>query len=269
MIGYDIDDDAAVQGLNDIADVGGTRTALFADDRASLVAKLAQVLDSVAQGTTTRTVPAFASSTSSVQAQFQFGTGFSVEDSGPWSGVLERRRFLCDGDTLELDEEAVEDDQNDRFHVVLNQRNLSSKPRNLFTVLPSDVDDLDETLIGEGGDVLPTALVPSGGSSATGYELVPFAASNSSLSPAFLGLSSTDLTNRTRIIATVHGETGTTRETKRLGDIYHSSPVVVPPPSVDEPLVVGSEGMNVRSLFAPRMSPAHPMVRKETKHRDR
>ncbi|MFW6051757.1 MAG: pilus assembly protein, partial [Myxococcota bacterium] len=66
-----------------------------------------------------------------------------------------------------------------------------------------------------------------------GLDLTPFEVGNHRLSPAAFGVSSQ--TEANEIIKWVHGGSGTPRAGVRLGDIYHSTPVVVGPPQQDLP----------------------------------
>lgn len=258
VVGFDIADPLAEARLDDIASVGGTDAALFANDRDTLMARLGEVLDKAATGTTTRTVPAFATNggAGDVQRQFEFNTGFQLPDveGEPWRGVLERRRIECVAGEAEPVEQDIDASQGDRFDEVLDARTAS---RVLYTVLPTDPNDVDGYLLGSAGASAPLgafgnpADVPTGagpGGEPTGcvgpalangdivpdqegLELVQFARSNSGLSDAYLDAA--DSTERGAIIDWVHAEPGTAREDRRLGDIYHSSPAVVGPPSED------------------------------------
>ncbi len=258
VVGFDIADPAAIARLNDIASLGGTGGALFADDRGTLMARLSAALDAAAPGTTTRTVPTFTSPQSSAGAgQHQFNTGFNVgseDGTRPWRGVLERRRFLCDGLTVE--EQPVETE--DKFHETLNAR---TAPRRLLTVVPSDYHDVDGHLVGEDTGVTP---IPTGstdvsggrgrgpggapavcgggggggggpswhytGPDEEGLALEDFSVANARLTIQHLGVSTS--AERSAVIQWIHG---TGREDAKLGDIYHSSPVVVGPPTEDLP----------------------------------
>lgn len=209
VVGFDVEDDPdTISYLNDLAATGGTTQAYFADDTATLITQLSAAINSAAAGTTTRTVPVFASATAGGgNAQYQFSTGFNVDDAGgPWDGVLERTRFVCNDD-LEPEEQDIEDQ--DRFQVQLDDRNLASNPRYLFTALPSSANDLDNFITSD--DTNGNAR---------------FASTTSLLTTAMLDVATA--ADRTAVIDWV---TGSSR-TARLGDIYHSSPVVQTPPNV-------------------------------------
>ncbi len=228
VIGFDIADPQAIARLNDIANTGGTcdpisgRCALFANDRLSLLASLSAVLDRAARDVTTRTAPTFASSAgvaAGVQTQFQFQTGFLAGNMGtdptvartPWSGTLERVRIECSG--LVPTQRAVDD--TDRFHVILNNRNLGSNPRNLLTVVPGSRATAGRTIIGD----------------YAGVSFEPFSLGNTRVSNTILGVGSP--ASRDAVINYVHGVSPPERAARRLGDIYHSTPVSIGPPTND------------------------------------
>ncbi|MGB0679624.1 MAG: pilus assembly protein [Polyangiales bacterium] len=248
VVGFDINDPSAVARLNDIASTGGTESAVFAHDRASLLAKLGAVLDRTAPGTTTRTVPAFGRSVSAgAQARLEFSTGFVVgdSDSDPWSGVLERRRTVCEG--LQPTAKAV--DSGDKFHEVLNRRIAA---RRLLTVLPTRAAVVTQTLVGTESGVLPQSLQVRGLAPVdAGVRALPLVPLDAGIDPTYLGLSAGEDARRDRIINWVHAGPDSGRENKRLGDIYHSSPKVVPPPTTD----IADESFNLfraQSLVADR-----------------
>ncbi|MCS6797989.1 MAG: PilC/PilY family type IV pilus protein [Myxococcota bacterium] len=251
VVGFNIDDAFARSTLNGLAAAGGTGSAYFATDRGTLMTALSAAIDRAAPGTTTRTVPAFAStaSTSGPQAQYQFTTGFRLpaEDGRPWQGILERRRFLCSGTTVEA--QPISDAAGDQFHETLNRR---STPRKLFTVLPQP-NQVRGWLTGTGASEIPGSLVPPTSSPApvrTGLLVEPFSLSNPNLTPAHLGVST--VARRDEIIRWVHGDSGSARAGRRMGDIYHSSPVVVGPPRTD----IADESFNLfRELPAVRDRP--------------
>lgn len=250
VVGFNIADREAIARLNGLASLGGTGAALFADDRATLLARLSTVLDTAAPGATTRTVPAFTKPLGRTNgAQYQFNTGFVVgseDGTEPWKGVLERRRFLCDG--LVVEEQPITDA--DRFHETLNRASPTActEPwdgscRRLLTVVPRRPRDVDEHLVGQdmgirpipaGSIDVPTRRRPAGcdtyrGPAEEGLRLRAF---DRTIAPEYFGLRRSDSTTRDRVVDWVYG---VGRENAKLGDIYHSSPVVVGPPTEDLP----------------------------------
>lgn len=232
VVAFDVSDPAAIAELNSIANVGGTGSALLASDRAELLRRIGDALDRAAPGTTTRTRPAFISGGSTFSGgnavQLEFNAGFRVGDSDtPWTGVLERTRYLCNASLTPEPEDATD---RVRFDQVLNAR---STPRRLYTVITPDAADMTGNLIGPDASSVPLgAGTPSG--AVTGVRLVDFNTAN--VTPAHLGLGggspSTLSARRDQIVNWVHGLTPD-RTDARMGDIYHSSPVAVGPPLLD------------------------------------
>lgn len=225
--------------LADVALNGGTRSAFPATDLASLTAALSAALDVAAPGTTTRTAPSFTLSqsayastvgtSSAPQVQYQLNSGFHVgEDGVPWSGVLERTRWVCDASLVPQPQPLV---TSDRFQEVLNARDLTASPRRLYTVVTSP-SSMGSSILATPGSGL--ALPPTTTGTVTrGPSLGTFAATNASLLPTHFGLAAADVAGRTAILDWVHGRAPAARAGARLGDIYHSTPVMVTPPRVD------------------------------------
>jgi type IV pilus assembly protein PilY1 len=249
VVGYDVANAAAASLLDDIASEGGTGTAYNAESQAALLASLAAALDRAAVGTTTRTTPAYAASASlftggPVQQQFQVTSGFNVgeEDSSgtpvPWSGVLDRTRYVCAGGTPPTPQPI--DPLRDSFHEILNARDVTASPRTLYTVAPT---------AGAGATGMLIRNVPAAESSSdldgntgsipleAGLSLSAFSSTNVALTPSAFGISSgslpADTIRRNNIMNWVHGVAGTPRDGNRFGDIYHSSPVIVTAPRAD------------------------------------
>lgn len=232
VVAFDVRDDAAIAELNSIADVGGTGSALLANDRTELMRRIAEVLDRAAPGTTTRTRPAFATSGSTFSggpaSQMELNAGFLVGDgTHPWTGVLERTRYLCSSTLVPTPEPPS---ARVRFDQVLNAR---TSDRQLLTVVTTRANDVTGNLIGADASAVPLgASSPSG--AVTGLRLVPFDSGH--VTPDHLGLTTGSVTarqtQRDYIIDWVHGRTPD-RVGARMGDIYHSSPVAIGPPMLD------------------------------------
>ncbi|MCB9622233.1 MAG: hypothetical protein H6723_02730 [Sandaracinus sp.] len=261
VVGFTVEDARAVQELHNIAAAGGTCANPATGECAYLVGSssgpaqlreaLADILDQANPGTTTRTVNAFSGTSpgASAQGQAQFNTGFQIPGEGePWAGVLERRRFECDASNVPMPQD-VED--RDRFQTILNNR---PTPRRLLTALPNNRNNVRGYLIGDGA--VPASVGGSGSASGggngrggsggrqcggggrttpadarpaeTGVRLTSFAQSNAALDRRLFGTGVTQ-TERNNIIDWVHG----VGRANRLGDIYHSSPVVVGAPEED------------------------------------
>ncbi len=267
VIGFAVDDTAAIARLNDIADQGGTGQALFAGDRLELLTQLSAALDRAAPGTTTRTVPAISTvgGGGASQMQLRFRTGFNVDDDEPWSGVLERERFTCDG----INPVRQDVNASDRFHDTLDTQST----RKIYTVLPASAADVDAHLIGlstgatdidsvtvDEGNGASTVARGAGGASCggalrvqpthpgpaqSGLTLTEVTSAN--VSPLYFGLSASQTSERDGLVAWLRGESAppsaptawqadiNAHALNKLGDIYHSSPVVVGPPDKDIP----------------------------------
>ncbi len=238
------DADQVVADLNDLAAAGNTTEAIFANNREELDEALVRILDSAAPGTTTRTVPAFGNVTSTGTnsgAQHQFNTGFQVSTvpGEPWEGVLERRRFECEG--LDVVRRDIED--RDRFHVQLRDQT----DRRLYTVIPpmdatGAVPDHVSTAA-MSADLPPALPRPVGetGENVGWSEGVTnrIDSGNSMLAWQRFGIPADRPADwraerRTDIIDWLHGD-HTDRASNPLGAIVHSSPVVVSAPQQDVP----------------------------------
>ncbi len=229
VVAYDVADSGATAELDAIADLGGTGAALAATTREELMRRISEALSRTAPGITTRTRPAFIAGASSftsggVANSLEFNAGFQI--GTPWSGLLERTRYVCDESLQPRPEPAS---QRVRFDEVLSRRTTQ---RRLLTVVTSDPDEMTTNLIGAEADSVPLgATVPP--DSVRSLSLSEFNSTN--LTPAHFGIagSSSDAgARRDRIVDWVHGRTSD-RQNARLGDIYHSSPVAVGPPRLD------------------------------------
>lgn len=259
VVGFAVDDAQAIGELNSIAESGGTcaepggNCAYLVGGDANtddLRAAISEILDRAAPGTTTRTVVAFSGTTpgTTQQGQAQFNTGFTIPGGGePWAGVLERRRFECNEENSPV-EQPVE--ARDRFHEILNAR---PTPRRLLTAVPRRAADVTGYLVGNAASPATVGAGPGGagggagsgrgsggrscGGSRTsppapsavqrGLDMTEFVVTNRAITRQHLGVTTEEA--RQAVIQWVHGE----GRANRLGDIYHSSPVVVGPPTED------------------------------------
>lgn len=273
VVGFAIEGDAnAKLRLDAIASAGGTSHlnpdggAFLANDPATLMQRLSEALDLAQPGTTTRVVPAFASSSlsSSSQSMFQFNAGFRIPGGGrPWQGVLERRRWTCEAQPdgpPQPTAQPVSASEGDLFHENLNDQNT----RTLYTVIPGNVANATGHIAGVTPTGIPSLNVTgtptrafSGGNGSascganmgtsgnaatspveTGRPVEEFNLGNANITNALLGVAND--AEREQVINWVLGAAGSGRETLRLGDVYHSSPVVVGAPEVDR----ADEGFN-------------------------
>ncbi|MET0386430.1 MAG: PilC/PilY family type IV pilus protein [Polyangiales bacterium] len=223
VVGMSIADATSRAGLNAIASYGGSidtdkdgNEAFFADNPATLTATLDTVLGNLTKPIS-RSVPAFVTGLGG--AQYQVSAGFKISSetppigyTTPWQGILERRRFECNGAGVLTTPTLVDDD---RFEVALNKQTI----RSLWTALPT----------------VPTEAKVNGplDASLTSCGLIGCNRTELTLVPSTL-YKTTDLLARTTLVDWMYGNAGSLREKKKLGDIYHSSVAVVGRP-VDDP----------------------------------
>jgi type IV pilus assembly protein PilY1 len=236
VVGLAIDDTNVLTKLDKIAHAGcpnatGCDTdndgheALFANDLNKLVQNLSTVIDNLIDPVS-RSVPAFATGTTSStdKTQYQFDTGFEVATQAgtPWTGLIERRKFTCDnvGTLTQATLAGRGVGQNgDRFEDVLNS--AVGANRDLWTVVPTTASPDGQLYTGPSN-----APCGTGGCSKV-------ALNSSTVTPAYFGFGASDTSSRTNMVNWMYGINGSVRTTRRLGDIYHSSPVIVSAPQFD------------------------------------
>jgi type IV pilus assembly protein PilY1 len=227
VVGLAVDDTNVIGRLDSIAHAGCPNAtgcdpdgdgheALFANDVNHLLQNLHTVMEGLLHPVS-RSVPAFAAGGTEAninQKQFQVSTGFQVATTAqePWTGVIERKRFTCSSGTLT--ENAIDTNSGDVFQDVLNQQGN----RTLFTAAPT-------------GANLDGALYKGASGAPCGSGCSPQLLRN--LQPAQLGLATTDMTGMNNVLDWMEGKSGTARANKRLGDVYHSSPVIMGVPRFD------------------------------------
>lgn len=222
VVAFNAMDPATITTLNAIATAGNGRL-LTANDAPSLRSALDTAFSTFAQGTTTRTSPAFGNSSASVgvAASYQFNTSFAINAGLPWEGVLERRRSVCEGAPPAPVEKAFDPAQDD-FGVLLqfSQRNAGSRgwgQRRLWSYLPAALGSAAQLR-----GVISSAVY---GTFQTTLD--------SAVPPALVGAPTTAARDAT--FAWLRGDPGTIRETRPLGDIFHSNPLIVGAPTVSLP----------------------------------
>lgn len=126
VVGFSITDPDVVADLDLIADAGGTGTAIIASGRAELMDAMGQVLDSAQPDATSRTLTSLSrSALESGTAQYEVTAGFRMGSAGaPWQGILERRRYTCDGANVVV--ETLNEAAGDLFHETLSTQALST-----------------------------------------------------------------------------------------------------------------------------------------------
>ncbi|MBC7173724.1 MAG: hypothetical protein H5U40_14890, partial [Polyangiaceae bacterium] len=138
--------------------------AYFASSATELRATLEAVLEltgltAPGVGVTSRTAPVLTNGTNGFHAQFN--SGYRQSSTGPWEGILERRRFEC---TTGLHPEEQGIKAEDRFHEVISAQSA----RTLYTVIPSEACSVRGHLVGTGVATLAPMAFSSSGTSTNG-----------------------------------------------------------------------------------------------------
>lgn len=221
VLGMSVNDAAAKQTLDEIADAGGTTKALQADDPNTLRRTLDSVFSPLLNPIS-RSVPGFA--TGLTGTQYQISSGFQISSSSltsttapPWVGLIERRRFICNTSGV-LESPDLED--KDLLHKEINAHPLE---RDLFTVLPTG-----PFVPGDLAGVLAFDSTLCGPTTYCGRVKLD----DSLITEGILGVANP--TERRNVLEWMRGVAGSPRHGRSLGDIYHSSPALVGTP-VDEP----------------------------------
>jgi type IV pilus assembly protein PilY1 len=222
VLGMSVSDSDARATLDKIADAGKTDKALQADDPSTLRSTLDGVFSPLLNPIS-RSVPGFATGLTGIQ--YQVSTGFQVSATSlstttapPWTGLIERRSFVCNSSGV-LDSPDLQD--RDRFQTVINVQ----KRRTLRTSLPArSFSPSDLTL------AMTRASTGLCGSGSTTY-CTDTDITATAVAPALFGVS--DDTEKQRVTDWMRGEVGSARDGRGLGDIYHSSPTLVGPPNED------------------------------------
>jgi type IV pilus assembly protein PilY1 len=227
VIGMSIGDTTTKAWLNAIASNGGSidvdndgNEAFFADNPATLTATLDSLFGGLSKPVS-RSLPAFATGLGG--NQYQISAGFQVSNdrpvagiAPPWTGILERRRFECDGSNLTRP--TLDSAKGDIFQDVLNN---PAQRRHLWTALP-------------GGSVTPAIMNGALDRGSTGTSCGASYCTETELSAIdWKLLALPDNSGRQAIVDWMDGASGSVRQGKRLGDIYHSSPTIVGPPTID------------------------------------
>jgi len=256
---------AACCELNKIAYAGGTNSAYFADTAGDLNKALGAIIANIAQNVTTRTVPTYSptvSQSGGQQSASLFLSSFSPLPGKPWTGDVQRERFVCtlNNNAYTVPPPTIDPVQGDDFGANLN---LSGAQGNrqfrtvqataVGTTYPSDgtirPNITNATLPGDhGDDFLGTQGGTLIGVTPSNILTIPPAALNITTTSCANTLNTEWLTvNACRDLAlnftmaqpsTDPMPDGTflpfqARTGYALGAMYHSTPAVVGPPSAD------------------------------------
>jgi type IV pilus assembly protein PilY1 len=252
-------DNASLQACCNLARiaVAGDNTpgahAFFANNRDDLRSDISAVLHT-SSTPTSRTQPVFSTSPSTVSpttfaASYRFLSQFTPESFEPWAGLLTRERWICDAQTKVPSPAAADPNQGDSFDQNLNSG--QGRARTFYTVQATPVGSnvfSDRTIRPNLSSNVDGVSAQSGtfsvGDNATAFV--------SNTSPASMGLTDTSCTVTTNGITTnltaqqcrdryllwlVGQPNGTVYSRcplgvcSLIGDIFHSTPKVVPPPA--------------------------------------
>jgi type IV pilus assembly protein PilY1 len=257
-------DNASLQACCSLAriavagDDSATPHAYFANDRAGLQSAITSILGGLPISTS-RTPPVFglssgAGATSSTfAASYRFFAGFAPQISEPWSGQIRRERWTCDPTTKQPVRNNPDPLQGDLFANNVNSQ--LGRARTFYTVQASDSGSgvFSDRTIRPNITTNPDGLGAITGTFSAGDLSTAFVANTS---PASMGLTDTTCTNtvgnvvtpltaqqcRDKYLKWLVGlpngttdtrcpATGPTPGCNLVGDIYHSTPRLVPPPS--------------------------------------
>lgn len=131
--------------LSKMALAGGTDRPYFADTAGDLNAALTEIISKISKDSTTRTVPAYSPQVaalandpnSSVTAASVYLASFSPSPGQPWSGRIQRSRYVCDS-SAQLQTPAVEESKGDDFAANLNSGTGSEFASRAFAVVEPD-----------------------------------------------------------------------------------------------------------------------------------
>ncbi len=226
VLGMSVQDADARLTLDKIANAGLTDKALQADDPNTLRSTLDNVFSPLLRPIS-RSVPGFATGITGIQ--YQVSTGFQITASSlsseapPWTGLIERRRFVCNPTSGQLEEPALE--SSDLFQNVINTQSVSR--RRLWTATPSvsfvPADVEKKLATGSSTCSGETCRCDTSGCREVDLNSVEITKE----------ILTTTEAQRTALINWMYGP-DSIRKDRRLGDIYHSSPTLVGAP-MDEP----------------------------------
>lgn len=253
--------------LERIAIAGGTNNAYFADTPGDLNKALGAIVASIAQNTTTRTVPAYSpivanpagGTSSKVTNSSLYLASFSPIPGKPWEGTVQRQRFVCtySGSSFSVPPPVVDTTHGDDYATDLALQSSRQFRTVKAEAVSGNVDSgatirmqISATLPGvHGDDHLGTygaasALIGPGVSNLTTGLTAAHLNIGAKSCPNTLNnewLSADSCKNLALNFATAQASTDPmpdytftpfqSRATTPMADIFHATPVVVPPPS--------------------------------------
>ncbi|MBN2193914.1 MAG: hypothetical protein JW751_13950 [Polyangiaceae bacterium] len=266
--------------LNRIAAAGGTERAHFAANRDELAEVLYELMQRLTSNASARTRPVFASATEYGYGNFSFRflTGFLPQEKDLRRGVLERKRLVCPagatGDAVEQDLDSVKGDD-----FVANVNRHGGSNRRFFTFEGSDGTNIQSSVSLRPGvtGASPDGIPLGGGAAKSAKDgAIDSYVDDLGLSAAALDVSSTSCPVDTGLTAeecanavmrwAVGAPNGSYRSRcdggvcNLIADIYHSTPVLVGPPSslIPDETYRKFAGNATGYRFASRGPPAKP-----------
>lgn len=291
VVAFNVSDAAAMQKLNLIARNGsGDKLDAFRADTPADLRKEIDKLMNVAQTATSRSVPVVVNTGRALvlggkQYEIVAGLAVSPTDDVPWEGRLFRRRVTChEGSPAP---QALSESEGDMFHLRLNAQ--SDTNRKIYFAGPKEESAITTATRGSlysgqyendsssvvnlkkpNGNPLTEGPITSSGEpeqSRKEYEhkLRPL---DRTMAPSYFGDADANLTpgeaeDRNRVVDFLRGLT-TTRAARKLGAIYHSNPVVLPPVSNGSELLHSTDP-RIRKYYDALTSPNVGAYRHYTK----
>ena len=127
-----------------IAFAGDTGKAFFAEDSSSLQSSLAEVLGTIAQGSTSRTLPVFSSTVATTETgtentrAYEFQSSLNPSADSLWSGNLQRKRTVCETENGVIFPKVADIDEQKGADFAANvNKGKMMRPRVFMTVIPN------------------------------------------------------------------------------------------------------------------------------------
>jgi type IV pilus assembly protein PilY1 len=212
---------------------GNRQCVLYADDATQLREAVAQILEDVVAASTSQTRTATVNAVvNSAMGQHQFFSSMEVTSGGAWEGNLERVDYQCvyDNTAQEWNVELTSEMQtNGPYDYGDDGLDLLTIPAGNYTTRKLYTVDPDRDLAPHAAGALPLDFDPLHDATSI---------SNAELG----GISSTE---RAELLNWMHGTNGTVRRDRRLGAIYHSTPAIIGPPSLELALASYNAGPHI------------------------
>jgi type IV pilus assembly protein PilY1 len=252
VVAFNVNDTVALAALDKIAQAGGDQDAYRATDLSTLRSKLSEAFSKSQPDATSRSVPVIINTGRAIMLdggkQFQITAGFRVSSASDesWEGRLWRQRITCNGAAAEA--QALDASKGDIFHTTLNGRDGAD--RNIVSVRPANtalpyVTPRGTVLAGLATSKVAVSktniIKPDGSSFGPLTEVEPPSDLGQTTVDTGLSLTAFDgsmpttywsgnATTRDNINAYLRGTSANDYRSKhKLGDIYHSNPVAIPP----------------------------------------